>query len=420
MSSFFGFSKDSTPTASTGTSTTTVEAHNDDEATETTTQSSPSTLKSLYKSAKRAAGIPSKKNGAKGSTVKEQLEADQDDEDKAFDTTEMADALPTVHDPDHDHDHHDEADDDEDASPDAFTEAEIQAARDTKALLLSDKYGMKPDEVTGRELIITVMNCKGRVDQAAEKYKKWTDVCREGVGLATIRSAFDGVGVNAEKIKGTEVEENCRRVFWCSGRDTHGTFSLHQRSSCHRHYCPSKQYFHFKSTFCFWPFSPPTDRSIMWIHTYKITPDMEQTAVRGGIMYFTAVHSDLKSLRRGVTFVLDTHDNDMQKNHGNENKMQKIWQSMPLRPQRIFIVGATMVKRVIINALLTIGQLFTKEKILQRIRFADMEEVKKEIDVKNLPIAYGGLNNGVGMDGDDLFEWMSQRIANFPAIPDDL
>ena len=121
-----------------------------------------------------------------------------------------------------------------------------------------------------------------------------------------------------------------------------------------------------------------------------------------------------------MTFVLDTHDNDMQKNHGNENKMQKIWQSMPLRPQRIFIVGANMIKRVLINAVLTIGQLFTKEKILQRIRFADMDEVKREIDLSQMPIAYGGKNNGVAMGGGEMMEWIAERIAAFPAIPEDL
>jgi hypothetical protein len=220
MSSFFGLlGKDTTP-APTTTTTTETNSNDDDKIETTTTQSSPSTLKSLYKSAKRAAGIPSKKNGIKGATVKEQLEIDQHEEDTtAFDTTDMEDALPTAH----DHDHHDDDGDDEDTSPDAFTEAEIQAARDTKALLLSDKYRMKPDEVTGRELMITVLTCKCRVDQAAEKYKKWTDVCREGVGLATLRSAFDGVGDNAENIKGTGIEASCTRVFWCAGRDMKGS-----------------------------------------------------------------------------------------------------------------------------------------------------------------------------------------------------
>lgn len=303
MSSFFF----GTPASST------AETHHDD-----ATNSSPSGLKSLYKSAKRAAGIPSKKHGLKDDHHEENV--------TAFDTKDMDDALPNDdanHDANADGDIDVDVDGTVDASPGAFTDAEIKAARDTKALLLSDKYGMKPEEVTGRELMITVMTCKCRIDQAAEKYKKWTDVCREGVGLATIRSAFEGVGSDAERLRGSDLEAISTRVFWCAGRDT-------------------------------------SDRSVMWIHTEKTPVEMERSVVRAGIIYFTAIHSDLVSLRRGVTFVLDTFDNDMQKSYGNESKMQKIWQTLPLRPQRIFIVGANMVKRVVINALLVIGQLFTK------------------------------------------------------------
>ena len=32
----------------------------------------------------------------------------------------------------------------------------------------------------------------------------------------------------------------------------------------------------------------------MWIHTDKVTPDMELNSVCGGIIYFTAIHADLK------------------------------------------------------------------------------------------------------------------------------
>ena len=64
-----------------------------------------------------------------------------------------------------------------------------------------------------------------------------------------------------------------------------------------------------------------------------------------------------------MTFVLDTEKNDYENSYGNEAKMQKIWQCMPLRPQRIFILGATMVKRVLINAALALASLFTNEKV---------------------------------------------------------
>ena len=64
-----------------------------------------------------------------------------------------------------------------------------------------------------------------------------------------------------------------------------------------------------------------------------------------------------------MTFVLDTENNNFEASHGNEAKMQRIWQCMPLRPQRIFILGANMVKRVLINAALALASLFTNEKV---------------------------------------------------------
>ena len=39
------------------------------------------------------------------------------------------------------------------------------------------------------------------------------------------------------------------------------------------------------------------------------------------------------------TSVPDTSTNPMDKAIGNENKLQRVWQSIPLRPQRIFILG---------------------------------------------------------------------------------
>ena len=129
--------------------------------------------------------------------------------------------------------------------------------------------------------------------------------------------------------------------------------------------------------------------------------------------------ADLRTMRRGLTFVLDTDANDWKDSHGNEAKMQKIWQCMPLRSQRIFILGANVIKRVLINAALAIASLFTKEKVLRRIKFAELDEVKKEITEENLPIYKGGKNAGVTQD-DALLKHLSDRLASFPKLPDDI
>ena len=219
--------------------------------------------------------------------------------------------------------------DDAELDPDNFTEEEIKAARETKAMLLdpTGPHKMEAEEVTARELMLVVCNCKLRPTDAAKKYKRWHDVMKEGTGLQSLAAAFDGIGRNAENLKDDkERVAAALTVFRAQGRDMH-------------------------------------DRGIMWIYTHKIPPEEELLAVKNAIVYFTAAHADLKSLRRGMTFVLDTENDNFEASYGNEAKMQRIWQCMPLRPQRIFILGAGMVKRVLINAALALASLFTNEKV---------------------------------------------------------
>ena len=85
-------------------------------------------------------------------------------------------------------------------SPNNFSDEEIHFARETKAILLS-KYNLQPDKIHIRELMICVMNCKLRPDTAAEKYKRWLDVIKDGVGLNSFDEVFADVGRNAEGLK---------------------------------------------------------------------------------------------------------------------------------------------------------------------------------------------------------------------------
>jgi len=374
MSMFFGKSSSKGDLATEASSPGSAKTTEEDAASPTAKSPSSNSLKALYKSAKRAAGIPSKKDAAAKEAADEAATVDgnaedgeEDDDEEGLDVAELEAALP---------------DDDEDKSPDAFTEDEIKALRETKALLLSDKYKMTPEEIGARELMVVVMNCKCRVDEAAMKYHRWHTVAALGVGLKSIPDAFTTIGKNAENLKGTPVEKWSLMTFRCVGRDT-------------------------------------CNRSIMWIYANKIPPAEEQNVLRSSFVYFVAAHADLRSMRRGLTFVLDTDADDWKESYGNEAKMQKIWQCMPLRSQRIFILGANMVKRVLINAALALASLFTKEKVLRRIKFADDETVKKEITEENLPIYKGGKNAGVTQD-DALLKYLSDRLANFPKLPDDI
>jgi hypothetical protein len=47
-------------------------------------------------------------------------------------------------------------------------------------------------------------------------------------------------------------------------------------------------------------------RSVLWIKTVPITVDAEPKAIKASIVYFAAVHADMKSLREGITCVFGT------------------------------------------------------------------------------------------------------------------
>ena len=101
-----------------------------------------------------------------------------------------------------------------------------------------------------------------------------------------------------------------------------------------------------------------TGLSVMWVQGGTTLPSMEADLVSVSMNYYMAVHSDLKTLRNGVVFVIDTSNNP-DKKVGNESKMQKFFSALPIRPQHFFIVGASWVKRLFINSLLLIARAFT-------------------------------------------------------------
>ncbi len=172
----------------------------------------------------------------------------------------------------------------------------------------------------------------------------------------------------------------------------------------------------------------------MWIKTRPTQIEEETLAIRAGVIYFMvthslllihflsliysllqALHADPISLRQGITFVLDTTKNDMSNSIGNESKLQKCFQSIPLRPQRIFIMGANWIKRIFINSLITIASFFTKEKVLERIMFCELEDVRKEVSDHSLPTYLGYAGGGIASH-DELLLFIQERIKKYPII----
>lgn len=150
-------------------------------------------------------------------------------------------------------------------------------------------------------------------------------------------------------------------------------------------------------------------RSVMWISGGKTELAEEKQLIHTSVLFFLAVHADLATLRGGITFVIDTTNAPTSK-VGNERKLQKTWQSMPLRPQHFYIMGATWFKRLAINALLKFAAVFSNSKVIERIRFVDLEEVTVQVGAASLPAEYGGDDRSAVSTS----EWVAARLVAYP------
>jgi hypothetical protein len=268
-----------------------------------------------------------------------------------------------------------------------WTPEEVESARQTKKLLQASKE-FDQRFLSDREIFLTTVNCKFRPEKAAEKMIKWTNEMKSSFGINSFADVYAGIGPNGDAEGADKEWERLSSLFTAyagCGLDKAG-------------------------------------RSIMWIRTRPTSAAEERDAVRCGVIYFTAVHADLVSMRNGITFVIDTANNDMVSKTGNEGKLQRVYQSIPLRPQSIFILGAGWIKRALINAVIAFASLFTKDKVIDRVRFATMEEVLKDVDVVNLPAyahpeAKGG---GLGADNSQVVDYVRRRIREFPEVPSNL
>lgn len=74
-------------------------------------------------------------------------------------------------------------------------------------------------------------------------------------------------------------------------------------------------------------------------------------------------------------------------------------------------------KRIAINALIAFASLFTREKVINRIMFAEMDHVRQEVSNDSLPLYVGGGGGGKNTTEENII-WVKTRIQNFPDIPD--
>ena len=259
----------------------------------------------------------------------------------------------------------------------SFTEQELRAARETKRILRS----LRSSEgdllvLSDREIMLCAMVAKLRPEKAADKYKRWLDALRQF-----------GVSSFAELYGGLETEEE-----WTALAKQMSMFAP----------CGTDK----------------LRRSLMWIRGRPILLSEELACVRASCVFHLAAHADLHTLRSGVTLVLDTASSDMKLRVGNELKLQQLWQSMPLRPQRFLILGAGPVKRVLINTLISLVSFVAgSDKIISRIRFASIHDVLADVEPEALPEHVGGKAGGF-VDSAAHLKWIRERFTGFPAVPE--
>ena len=183
----------------------------------------------------------------------------------------------------------------------------------------------------------------------------------------------------------------------------------------------------------------------MWIRGGGRIPKADEAdTIRASIYYLVALNADLHTLRNGTTMVMDTAAVKPEgPKVGNERKMQKTWQRLPSRPQAIHILGAGAFKRVFLTAAIKFASLFTKQKVLDRIKFstcipsapptpvAALTAARRLPDVEadvpepsqpggadaNAQAAAAGAGDAAP-PGERTRKWVLSRIANFPELPD--
>jgi len=249
--------------------------------------------------------------------------------------------------------------------PISYSEEELEAMRQVQKELIQ-KHKIDPSRIGLKTLALTTIVTKLRVEESAEKYAKYLQMVDE-CGVPSLRDD------EALTMKDDMLRKQLKSYATC-GCDKQG-------------------------------------RSIMWINGRKTVPEEEEMeVVKAGIMYHTAIHADAVSLREGITFVIDT-SNKPTKRAKNDQKLQKTWQVMPMRPQALLIAGSSLPLRVIINSLILVASFFSKSKVLDRIKFVKIEEALKSVPLKSAPVYLGGEGGGIH----DIVQWTKQRIDEFPA-----
>mmetsp|Transcript_43242 Transcript_43242/g.73740 ORF Transcript_43242/g.73740 Transcript_43242/m.73740 type:complete len:323 (-) Transcript_43242:294-1262(-) len=257
--------------------------------------------------------------------------------------------------------------------PIVYSTEELDAMRAVRTKLV-EEHGIAESRVHPAFLAVATINCKLRADETAEKIKKMLELM-EKLGCPD--------GVTGDLWKPEAAYE--LHPYMAVGRD--------RRGCCCTWICNSKN---------------------------GVKKEDERAHVHASIMQYLSVHSDPRTLRNGISFVIDMAGKkeavlDDKKGNGDSNKklIQAFYQAMPQRPQIIMIAGCNFLMRTAINLSIKLASMFIKQKILARIFFVSVEDAKSRLPEGNAPVYAGGAAAGITNHE----EWVKMRLEKL-TIPE--
>ena len=247
-----------------------------------------------------------------------------------------------------------------DFQPVVYSDEELNVMREVQRKLI-EEHKVDATKIGPRVLALTTIINKCRTEEAVKGFLKFL----EGITMVDIDGFDEDVS--------SDVEEFLGKCYEPCGVDDQG-------------------------------------RRIMWIRgKHAASPDEEKSWIQAGVLYWMAIHADNVSMREGIQFVLDV-SNKPKDEYKNSQKLQKINQCYPLRPQAILIAGTNIASRIVINGLIKVASLFAKAKVLQRIKFVTLDDVFSKFSKEDSPQYAGGNAGGI----DNVVDWVKERLANFP------
>ena len=246
-----------------------------------------------------------------------------------------------------------------------YTEDELIAMRQVRTTLL-EEHGIEESRVGSAFLAVATINCKLRVEETATKIVKLLEIM-EKLGCDD--------GISDDFITNAKHELH---PYPTVGVDSRGC-------------------------------------STTWIRAGSPVPkEEERHHCQACIMQYLAVHADSKTLREGVSFILDLSGREdvmTAEKVGNEQLIQGFYQAIPQRPQVILIAGTSFLLRTFVNASIYVASVFVKAKILERISFTTIEEAVDMLPEGNAPVYVGGKGGGSEQNYED---YVKERIAQLP------